>query len=796
MKWIGQHIYDQISRFRNDVFIENSDLTIYRPINDDPAVINLGSSATERLEIKANYASGTQEVNNATFKTYTESTTGNRGRFVFSVDETTVVQVMDAGLNLGENKGLQINNTNIITDSSGTATLSNIDGLDSTTTATLTSVLGTGGATTLRSGMVELATTAETTTGTDAFRVVTPDGLKDGYQGSANVTTLGTIASGIWQGDVIASTYLDSDTAHLTTNQIFTGTKTFSAQAIFDASVVIEASDGAVIHQDSSIITDSATSASGTAALTTVVNIEGARLHATNSSVTTTNAASLYIKAAPVAGTNQTITNAYALLVEDGLVKFDGALTVGGTITGTVGTATQGTIDHDSLANFVAAEHYRWDNDISGTATINASNIPTLNQNTTGSSGSCTGQAATVATIAGLAPNTATTQATQPNITSIGTDGDNLMILGDSLQMFNASTNSPIIKLVNNTDDAAGPILQLWNQRLDSGVQVGEDGDTLGNIDFWGYNDAGTPGVKKYAGILSAINDATAGEESGQLSFTVASHDGDQSIGLTLTGGSEDNEVDIAIGSGAASLTTVAGDLSITTGLILDGNDITGVDDSDEFTDDDAHIMTSAAVEDRINTKYSTSYITFSVKSSSTYGTNYILMHGNGISGGLVNIDSGTDSAGDFGGVTTEEGGSGADATCDVATGSLEQQIPIPETCKLMGFYATASTTTNTGTAYDIGVAMWHVPEANINWGASVAGEATLIHKSDSSRHAENTSHGGGNRKKVQLVKRMDGTAKTLAAGDILIPSLFGETSNQQVQATITLVIATPIKTI
>ena len=39
--------------------------------------------------------------------------------------------------------------------------------------------------------------------------------------------------------------------------------------------------------------------------------------------------------------------------------------------------------------------------------------IPTLNQDTTGQSG-------TVATIAGLAPNTATTQATQPNITSVG----------------------------------------------------------------------------------------------------------------------------------------------------------------------------------------------------------------------------------------------------------------------------------------------------------------------------------------------------------------------------------------
>ena len=60
-------------------------------------------------------------------------------------------------------------------------------------------------------GGVELATTAETTTGTDTARAVTPDGLKDGYQGSTNVTTLGTIATGAWQGTAIAHAYIGAD---------------------------------------------------------------------------------------------------------------------------------------------------------------------------------------------------------------------------------------------------------------------------------------------------------------------------------------------------------------------------------------------------------------------------------------------------------------------------------------------------------------------------------------------------------------------------------------------------------
>lgn len=59
-------------------------------------------------------------------------------------------------------------------------------------------------------GIVELATTAETTAGTDTTRAVTPDGLKDGYQGSANVTTLGTITTGTWNGSVIAEAYLQN----------------------------------------------------------------------------------------------------------------------------------------------------------------------------------------------------------------------------------------------------------------------------------------------------------------------------------------------------------------------------------------------------------------------------------------------------------------------------------------------------------------------------------------------------------------------------------------------------------
>ena len=93
-------------------------------------------------------------------------------------------------------------------------------------------------------GAVELATTAETTTGTDTDRAVTPDGLKDGYQGSTNVATLGTIGTGTWQGAVIDAEY----TKHLMHYRFMgygqgDGTNYFLGQPFTDAQAPFEHAD-------------------------------------------------------------------------------------------------------------------------------------------------------------------------------------------------------------------------------------------------------------------------------------------------------------------------------------------------------------------------------------------------------------------------------------------------------------------------------------------------------------------------------------------------------------------------
>jgi hypothetical protein len=206
-------------------------------------------------------------------------------------------------------------------------------------------------------------------------------------------------------------------------------------------------------------------------------------------------------------------------------------------------------IDHDTLTNFVAAEHYRWDTDISSTATINAANIPTLNQNTTGT-------AATVTTAA------------QSNITSLGTltgltIGGDLTVNGDTITFESTASNDPTVTIQNTTDDTNSPRLRFFKRREDGGtLQVGEDGDGVGEILFNSYDDnSGTPGGTNYAKIEGFIDDATNGQESGQLKLQVASHDGGVENGIVLTGGSLDAEVDVTIGNGDKSVTSIAGSL-------------------------------------------------------------------------------------------------------------------------------------------------------------------------------------------------------------------------------------------
>ncbi|MBI2096664.1 MAG: hypothetical protein HYT40_00690, partial [Candidatus Sungbacteria bacterium] len=90
---------------------------------------------------------------------------------------------------------------------------------------------------------------------------------------------------------------------------------------------------GIQFRGDAATYTDTSTAGSGTATNAVFTSLAQPTLAAANTSVTTTNAATFYIANAPTAGTNQTITNPYALWVDAGNVRFDGTTIYQGTST-------------------------------------------------------------------------------------------------------------------------------------------------------------------------------------------------------------------------------------------------------------------------------------------------------------------------------------------------------------------------------------------------------------------------------------------------------------------------------
>ena len=219
---------------------------------------------------------------------------------------------------------------------------------------------------------------------------------------------------------------------------------------------------------------------------------------------------------------------------------------------GTIGTGTwQGArIASDHLD--IDTAHLTTDQTFSGVKTFDETIVGSIN----GSAATVTsGSQANITTLAG--------------VTSIGTDGDTLSILGDNLTMSNATAYKPLVKLINTTDDVNGPYLELWTKRTAGSVQGGEDGDILGTISFAGYDS--DEGEQYYAYIQAKIHDATAGEESGRLDLKVANHDGGLNAGLTLMGGSEANEVDVVLGLGANSVVTIPGNIDLAGDIDVDG---------------------------------------------------------------------------------------------------------------------------------------------------------------------------------------------------------------------------------
>jgi hypothetical protein len=151
-----------------------------------------------------------------------------------------------------------------------------------------------------------------------------------------------------------------------------------------------------------------------------------------------------------------------------------------------------------------------------------------------------------------------------PGTTNQNTPVEVMRLEQGSLTLQSSINSSPsfILKSTDSTMNA-GHSIQFIRDEGDAGQSL----DVLGIIQFTG-DDAGQ-NQTDYAKFLVTTDVATDGQESGKIELQVASHDAELVTGLSLTGGSLEDEIDVTIGSGPSSVTTISGDLDI------DGDKIT-----------------------------------------------------------------------------------------------------------------------------------------------------------------------------------------------------------------------------
>jgi len=131
----------------------------------------------------------------------------------------------------------------------------------------------------------------------------------------------------------------------------------------------------------------------------------------------------------------------------------------------------------------------------------------------------------------------------------------------DTVTFTSANSTDPLVIIKNTTNDTAAARLHFIK---DKGA-AGADGDDIGTIEF--ISDDSAQAQTSFAKIVAEVSESANSDEAGKLSFFVAESDGTTTAlaaGLILEGEhATDGEVDVTIGAGAASTTTITGTLTM-----------------------------------------------------------------------------------------------------------------------------------------------------------------------------------------------------------------------------------------
>jgi hypothetical protein len=296
--------------------------------------------------------------------------------------------------------------------------------------------------------------------------------------------------------------------------------------------------NGAQLQATSATYTDNSTAASGTATNTVFNSFGTPSWGATNATVTTTNAATVYIQGAPAlaGGSDDIITNAYSLWVDAGTARFDGTIDAqGGSVTNTAGalsltSATTNAITLDSgttgIVNVGTGANAKTVNIGTGAGVANTINIGGSGGNTVAIGN--TQSAGSIAMGAAMTTGTVT-------IGGTGAQTGNIDLgIGTGAQIINLGTGGSGVKTVNLATGTAANVISIGT------------GQTAGSI---AMGTAMTSGTITLGGAVAQTGTIILGQSTGTNTVRIGDGTGATTIQI---GTGVTNAKTIQIGTGAA----------------------------------------------------------------------------------------------------------------------------------------------------------------------------------------------------------------------------------------------------
>ena len=539
MKWIGHHIVDLIARFRSEVYLEKL---------SDPA------TDTDKFLV----ADGTGKVG---YRTGAQVLTDIGGTPLTTEEVQDVVGAMIDGNS----------ETNISVTYDDTGGKINFVAVNTTYQEVTSSAQG-------------LMSTAHH----DKLDGIEDNATADQTQADINglaITTVGTIGTGVWQGTTIKTAYIGDD-------QVTEDKLADTLLAEIDANTA----------KTSNVVGNLTVTAAGTKLQLNTSNGTNISIPAATNTSWGSMSDDLVIalEANSAKATNAThtgdVTGSGALTIADDAVTYAKMQNLG-TADRVLGSTSTGVIGETQIRTNMIADDNVTEDKISNTllAEIDANTAKDTNvvQTTiTGNAGTATlaadattlatpraingvdfdGSAAITVTAAGSTLSDTvtvakggtgqTSLAANTVLTGNGTSGivaeSNLTYDGTNLTATSGGTSAPDVIIESTSNHSTGGNLIFRKLRADD---TPADGDLVGSIIFQGEDDANN--AQTYGSIVGVSQETGSGTEGGKIAINVASHDGETNTGLFIVDGSAEDEVDVTIGNGAGSVTTIAGSLNI-----------------------------------------------------------------------------------------------------------------------------------------------------------------------------------------------------------------------------------------